>query len=177
MIGMSTSPQAMPRTPGYWYVRSEEGKDVLSALRDYRAAESAMRRRTRSSMGMNETDILALRYLFEAQQDGREVSPKELAARLGISSASTTTLIDRLARPGHVRRKPHPKDRRALVLEASSEADCEVRQTMGDMHRRMMEVAGTLSSEDAAVVVDFLTRMREAVDTIDAGRIDAGRRA
>ncbi|WP_299166570.1 MarR family winged helix-turn-helix transcriptional regulator [uncultured Arthrobacter sp.] len=174
---MSTSPQALPRTPGYWYGLSSEGKDVLDALREYRAAESAMRRRTRSSMGMNETDILALRHLFEAQQDGREVSPKELAARLGISSASTTTLIDRLARTGHVRRKPHPKDRRALVLEATSEADCELRQAMGNMHTKMMEVAGTLSTEDAAVVVDFLTRMRDAVDSIDAGRIDVGRRA
>lgn len=167
---MSTSPQALPSPSGYWYGQTAEGMDVLNALRDYRAAETAMRRRTRSAMGMNETDLQALRYLFEAQQDGHEVSPKELAAKLGISSASTTTLVDRLARSGHVRRKPHPKDRRALVLEATTESDCEVRQTMGDMHRRMMAVAATLSPEDAAVVVGFLTRMRQAVDTIDAGR-------
>lgn len=169
MLLMSTSPDAVTRLSGYWYERAAEGIDVLNALRDYRAAETAMRRRTRSSMGMNETDLLALRYLLEAQQDGREVSPKELAAKLGISSASTTTLIDRLARTGHVRRKPHPRDRRALVLEASAESDREVRQTMGDMHKRMMDVARALTPEDAAVVVGFLTRMREAVDEIDAG--------
>lgn len=128
-----------------------------------------MRRRTRSSMGMGETDLLALRYLLEAQKAGREVSPKELAARLGISSASTTTLIDRLARSGHVRRKPHPRDRRALVLEATAESDSEVRKTLGEMHNRMMDVAQSLSPEDAGLVVEFLTRMREAVDTIDAG--------
>lgn len=167
MLRMSTLPQADPSPSGYWYERAE-GMDVLNALRDYRSAETAMRRRTRSSMGMNENDILALRYLFEAQRDGREVSPKELATKLGISSASTTTLIDRLARTGHVRRKPHPRDRRALVLEATTESDCEVRETMGDMHKRMMNVARTLTPEDAAVVVDFLNRMREAVDTIDS---------
>lgn len=168
MFVMSASPPAIPSPSGYWYKRAAEGTDVLNALRDYRAAETAMRRRTRSSMGMNETDLLALRYLLEAQQDGREVSPKELAAKLGISSASTTTLIDRLARTGHVRRKPHPRDRRALVLEASAESDREVRRTMGEMHKRMMDVAGTLTPEDAAVVVGFLVRMRQAVDTIDA---------
>lgn len=165
---MSTSPQAISRLPGYWYGRAAAGMDVLNALRDYRAAETAMRRRTRSSMGMGETDLQALRFLLESQQAGREISPKELAAQLGISSASTTTLIDRLARTGYVRRKPHPRDRRALVLEATAESDCQVRRTMRDMHARMMDVAHTLTPEDAAVVVDFLTRMREAVDEIDA---------
>jgi DNA-binding MarR family transcriptional regulator len=168
MLLMTTPSQPPARQSGYWYGRAAAGIDVLNALRDYRAAETAMRRRTRSSMGMNETDLLALRYLLEAQEEGRQVSPKELAARLGISSASTTTLVDRLARTGHVRRKPHPKDRRALVLEASAESDREVRQTMGDMHRRMMDVVQNLTPEDSAVVVGFLTRMREAVDGIDA---------
>lgn len=166
---MSTHPQAASSSSGYWYQPAASGVDVLNALREYRAAEAAMRRRTRSSMGMGETDLLALRYLLEAQKAGREVSPKELAARLGISSASTTTLIDRLARSGHVRRKPHPRDRRALVLEATAESDSEVRKTLGEMHNRMMDVAQSLSPEDAGLVVEFLTRMREAVDTIDAG--------
>lgn len=165
---MSILPQAVALTAGSGTDQVEPGIDVLNALRDYRASETAMRRRTRSSTGMGETDFLALRCLLEAQHDGREVSPKELAGRLGISSASTTSLIDRLARTGHVRRKPHPRDRRALVLEASAEPDCEARRTMSDTHQRMMDVAQTLPSEEAAVVVDFLVRMREAVDEIDA---------
>ena len=56
---------------GYWYGKDPGQKaiaiDVLNALRDYRASEQAMRRRTRSSMGMGEKDLLALRYLFEAE--------------------------------------------------------------------------------------------------------------
>lgn len=136
-----------------------------------------MRRRTRSSMGMGETDLLALRYLLEAQKAGRAVSPKELSVRLGISSASTTTLIDRLAKTGHVVRKPHPSDRRALVLEATPNSDCEVRETLGDMHKRMKEVADSFSEEETAVVVRFLSRMRDAVDAIDnhADRTNAER--
>ncbi|WP_323960063.1 MarR family transcriptional regulator [Arthrobacter sp. JZ12] len=165
---MTTPPRTTARSSGYWYGPVAAGIDVLTALRDYRAAETAMRRRTRSSMGMGETDLLALRYLLEAQRAGREVSPKELSLKLGISSASTTTLIDRLSRSGHVTRKPHPHDRRALVLEATLESDGEVRQTLTQTHARMMDVALSLSPENAAVVVDFLTRMREAVETIDA---------
>lgn len=163
---MSTISHTATEPSGYWYERAGAGTDVLNALRDYRAAETALRRRTRTSMGMGETDLQALRYLLEAQKAGDQVSPKELAGKLGISSASTTTLIDRLARSGHVRRKPHPKDRRALVLEATADSDCEVRQTLSEMHRRMMDVAASLTPEQTAVVVDFLTRMRAAVDSV-----------
>ena len=88
------------RSKGYWYEQETEQQTgavvVLNALRDYRASEAAMRRRTRSSMGMGETDLLALRYLLQAEAAGKTVGPKELGARLGVTSASTTTLVDRL---------------------------------------------------------------------------------
>ncbi|WP_244296951.1 MarR family winged helix-turn-helix transcriptional regulator [Paenarthrobacter nitroguajacolicus] len=153
---------------GYWYGLENRKRmgpvDVLNALRDYRSAEADMRRRTRASMGMGETDLVALRYLLEAERAGRQVGPKELAVRLGVTSASITSLVDRLVRSGYVTREPHPTDRRALVLRPSAESDHEVRNTLGDMHARMMEVAGTLSEEDSATVVEFLRRMRRAID-------------
>lgn len=152
--------------PGYWYGGGSEpgAVDVLNALRDYRASEAAMRRRTRSSMGMGETDLLALRYLLQANGSSGGLSPKELATRLGISSASTTALIDRLVKSGHARREPHPTDRRALVISATSSSDHEVRETLGQMHHRMMAAAATLDAGEARIVIDFLSRMRDAVD-------------
>ncbi len=82
-------------------------------LRRYRAAETAMRERTRISMGMNETDLMALRFLLREQRAGRIVRAIDIARMLNISTASTTTLIDRLEKGGHVRREAHPTDRRA----------------------------------------------------------------
>ncbi|RXZ50184.1 MarR family winged helix-turn-helix transcriptional regulator [Agromyces binzhouensis] len=156
------------RSSGYWYSadRTRRGVAVLNALRDYRAAEAAMRRRTRSAMKMGETDLLAIRYLLKREGEGRSVSPKDLAAHLGISSASTTVLIDRLVRSGHVERRPHPTDRRALVIAPTIASDDEVRATLGEMHRRMIEVAEGLDSEEAVVVLDFLDSMRDAVDSV-----------
>jgi DNA-binding MarR family transcriptional regulator len=95
------------------------------------------------------------------------VGPKELGARLGVTSASTTTLVDRLVKSGHVRREPHPTDRRALILRPTPGSDQEVRHTLGLMHQRMMDVASSLSADEARVVVGFLRRMRDAVDAID----------
>ena len=158
------------RTDGsrYWYGKTdqERGRRVLEAMRAYRAADNAMRRRTQDAMGMGENDLLALRYLVRAQKQGKDVAPKELAQYLGISSASITALLDRLERSGHLRREPSPFDRRGLIVVPTAATDDEVRQTLGEMHDRMIAVASTLEPDTALAMVDFLDRLREAVDTI-----------
>lgn len=159
---------------GYWYGQETSAVEVLNALRDYRSAEAAMRRRTRTSMGMGETDLLALRYLMECEREGRDVGPKELASRLGITSASMTSLVDRMVKSGHVTREPHPKDRRALVLRPTPGVDQEVRKTLGGMHQRMLEVAATLSRGESLVVADFLRRIRDVVDGIESNDARTG---
>jgi DNA-binding MarR family transcriptional regulator len=162
---------------GYWYpvVESEalSGVDVLNAFRKYRSAEVAMRKRTRDSMGMGETDLLALRYLLQAQQSDRFLSPRDLARVLGISSASVTVLIDRLVKSGHVERRSNPDDRRSIVVVATPGSDEEVRATLGVMHKRMMDAAEALTPEQAMVVHRFMEEMREAVDLVPAHPDDA----
>ncbi|NUU31670.1 MarR family transcriptional regulator [Arthrobacter sp. C9C5] len=151
---------------GYWYgpdERLDPPTAVLQALRGYRAAEVATRRSTRDSMGMGETDLLALRYLLRAQAAGERVGPKDLSRTLGITTASTTSLIDRLVGSGHVRREPHPTDRRSLVIVPTAATDSEVRETLGEMHRRMLAVAEELSAEESRVIVSFLRRMADAL--------------
>ena len=155
---------------GYWYGpdgQLDYSAAVLKSLRDYRAAETEIRRSTRDSMGMGETDILALRYLLRVQASGKQVVPRDLSQFLNITSASTTSLIDRLVASGHVRREPHPTDRRSIVIVPTGESDKEVRETLGAMHRRMMAVAEGLSADEARVVVEFLQRMAEALQVSD----------
>ena len=155
---------------GYWYGpdgQLDNSAAVLKSLRDYRSAETEIRRTTRDSMGMGETDILALRYLLRVQASGQKVVPKDLSQFLNITSASTTSLIDRLVASGHVRREPHPTDRRSVVVIATGESDKEVRETLGAMHRRMMSVTESLTAEEARIVVDFLQRMTQALASPD----------
>ncbi|GMA28530.1 MarR family winged helix-turn-helix transcriptional regulator [Arenivirga flava] len=171
---MTSQSEAAVRAGSYWYGeedRTRRAISVLNAMRRYRSAEAAMRRRTRSAMGMGETDLLAVQFLLQARRAGRQISPKDLAAELGISSASTTILIDRLVKSGHVEREPHPTDRRALVIVPTLTSDEEVRATLGRMHGRMLEIAESLPPEEAAVIAQFLDRMSDAVD--DAETDDA----
>ena len=143
--------------------QSDGPSAVLQALRDYQAAEVATRRSTRDSIGVGETDLIALRYLLRAQAAGEQVGPKDLSRVLKITTASTTSLIDRLVSNGHVRREPHPTDRRSLVVVPTLAADSEVRARLGALKHRMMCVAEELSPDEARIVVTFLRRMRDAV--------------
>lgn len=150
---------------GYWYPTHGEASsvDVLNLLRRYRDAEAAMRSRTRSSMSMNETDLVALRYLLKAQREGRLVLQRDLVSILGVTSASVTALVDRLSTSGHVRREPHPRDRRATVVIPTVETDNEVRETLGAMHQRMIALVDGLDEAELAAVAKFLSGMVTAV--------------
>jgi DNA-binding MarR family transcriptional regulator len=139
----------------------------MAMLLDYRGAEEAMRRRTGESMRMGGTDLQALRFLLKAQGEGRVVSGRDLADHLGVTSASVTALLDRLTKTGHVQRTPHPTNRRSNMITATPGSDDEVRQTLGAMHRRMIEAARALSAADAALVTGFLAAMTVAVDDVD----------
>lgn len=155
---------------GYWYgrdTRSIGAVDVLNGLRKYRTAEKAMRRRTRESMGMGETDLLALQFLLRSTKGGVSIGPRDLAGYLGISSASTTVLIDRLVRSGHLERHPHPTDRRALVLVTTASTDAEIRATLGKMHTRMLVATEQLTADEMRTVLRFLESMKDAVDVVD----------
>ncbi|WP_255505645.1 MarR family winged helix-turn-helix transcriptional regulator [Mycetocola sp. JXN-3] len=136
---------------------------VLRALRRWRERDEAMRRETRREMGMGETDMAALRFLIAAAGRSEPVTGKRLADHLGISSASTTKLTDRLVASGHLRRLPHPVDRRAILLEASAQTHREVRGTLSGRHERMLAAAESLTSTERAAVVRFLDRIGESI--------------
>ena len=165
-VAMSTSPDS---APSYWYVDEDaRSTSVMEALRSYRAAEVAMRRRTQRSMEMGENELLVLRFLARARLRGEAVTPVGLSRYLGITSASTTALLDRLERSGHITRSPNPSDRRSVLIESSEKSDDEVRHTLSAMHERMMSVVREMDAGDRETVIRFLDAMRVAVDQIDA---------
>ncbi|MFB2586610.1 MarR family winged helix-turn-helix transcriptional regulator [Herbiconiux liukaitaii] len=159
--------------PHYWYgsdspTARERGVAVLEAMRSFRTAESAMRRRSEASLGMGENDLVAMRYLLRAAEQGKSVGPKELAQYLGITSASITVLLDRLEKQGHIHREPSPFDRRALIIVPTVPTDEVQAATLGDVRRELLDVVERLTPEEAATVVRFISDLRAAVDQVDA---------
>lgn len=157
--GTSVDDADSPIGAGYWYDRDEDSYssiDLLNLLRQYREAEKQMRARTRDSMRMGETDLVALRFLVRERSAGRVPRQRDLAEALGLTAASTSVLVDRLSRDGYIQRIPHPADRRSVALEILGETDREVKATLSDMHARMIAATEGLTEEERAGAVKFL---------------------
>jgi DNA-binding MarR family transcriptional regulator len=152
---------------GYWFAQSDGAVRILHALRRFRTADRDMRRRMSEGMDMNATDVDALRYVIARERTGEAVTPRALAAYLQISTASTTKLLDRLGRSGHLRREPHPRDRRSVVVVATDHAHAEVRARLALMHRRMMEVAEAVPEASRPDVARFLDAMSDCLSAED----------
>ncbi|SED83952.1 transcriptional regulator [Streptomyces sp. 2131.1] len=72
--------------------------------------------------GMHPTDVRALVCLLDAERDGTGVTAGRLGAELGLNSAGTTALIDRLERLGHLTRTRDERDRRRVLLRVAPQA-------------------------------------------------------
>lgn len=130
---------------------------LLTALRDWREAEQKLSFESRSKMKLNDTDMKALRYIIASANADVAVTAGALSEHLHISTASTTKMLDRLERAGHIERRPHPTDRRAVTVAITEETHREVRRVMGMQHAHRFEVARGLSSDEREIVIRFLT--------------------
>ncbi|RUQ98010.1 MarR family winged helix-turn-helix transcriptional regulator [Labedella endophytica] len=137
--------------------------DILTLLREYRAAETTSRREARRETAMGETDLLAMRLLVDAKADGRLLTPGAIATALGISTASTTALIDRLSSADFVERRPHETDRRSTVIVPTVRSDREVREALGRGQASIARVADDMTQDEIDVVARFLTNLISAV--------------
>ena len=132
---------------------------LLGAMREWREADQRLSFESRTHMKLNETDMRALRYIIASMNADVPVTAGALSDHLHISTASTTKLLDRLERAGHVVRRPHPTDRRAVTVEITPETHREVRRTMGLQHARRFEVVRALSPHDRDTVTRFLQEL------------------
>ena len=116
------------------------------------AAENFRLRAARDVLGVGSTEISALFYLFT---EGTS-TPTELAARLQITTASVTELVERLSRAGLARRAPHPHDRRKVVLSLTDAAQRQV----GEMFERIAvstaRCTSLLDGDERETVLRFL---------------------
>ncbi|MEO6941483.1 MAG: MarR family transcriptional regulator [Terrimesophilobacter sp.] len=137
---------------------------VLAAVRRWREAEHRMSEESRSHMKLGDNDMKAMRFIIVSTNQGKAATPGMIAEHLGISTASTTKLLDRLAAAGHITRSPHPTDRRAVVITVNPHAHHEVQESVGRLHARRFQVAAKLNPQEREVVIRFLDELSATGD-------------
>lgn len=139
--------------------------EVMSALVELRAAETRLAEESSRYMKLGSTDMRAIHFLIAGRHRGQEVTAGAVAAHLEISSASTTKLLDRLERAGHIHREPHPADRRSVVIRLAESTYASAMDTVGRQQSRRVHAVTMLTPEERDVVVRFLRQM--AADLAD----------
>lgn len=147
---------------------------LMGALGNLRDAEQKLSLASRRYMRLNETDMRALHYLIVCANQGATATPGGIATHLGISTASTTKLLDRLEKGGHIQRAPHPTDRRALAITITPETRQAAMDTVGKQQAKRFYSAARLTPDERDVVIRFLSDMAEEITLRDEPWAQAG---
>ena len=134
---------------------AEAGNAMQAYQRSTQAFDDAIGR----ALGLNPTDLRCLDWLVDGPKSAGQVSEAT-----GLSSAATTTLIDRLEQKGFVQRVRDPGDRRRVLVELSPEGAERVGRYYGPMVREGSELLRNLSAEQIEVMRDWLVKARELTD-------------
>ncbi|MGA1836752.1 MarR family transcriptional regulator [Herbiconiux sp. 11R-BC] len=144
--------------------RVPEANAINLALREINALSRAFERRLGTVLTVNQTDLAAMEHLI---QEG-PLTPSELAARLNVTTAASTLVVDRLVALGHVERHRHEHDRRKIVVVP---ARASVNRAVDELMPVMFGISALveeLPESDRGTVEAFLDRViavyRAAVD-------------
>jgi DNA-binding MarR family transcriptional regulator len=114
------------------------------------------RREVSEALGMSFSRTRALRRLAH-----RSLSMGELAAALDIDRPNATVLVDDLEAQGLVRRRPHPTDRRAKLVETTRRGKA--------LARRAEAILGTPPPELADMDAADLEALRRILVAMTGG--------
>lgn len=92
--------------------REELLAKLQAAVRRYQRDIDQFDQRLADRLGINRTDLRCVDLLFAGP-----LTVGALATQAGVTAAAATTIVDRLAQAGYVRRHPDPGDRRRIQVE------------------------------------------------------------
>jgi DNA-binding MarR family transcriptional regulator len=130
----------------------EPAREVWLLMSDL-VLDNQRRREVSEAVGMTFGRARALRRLAR-----RPMSMGELAAALEIDPPNATVVVDDLEALGLVRRRPHPTDRRAKVVEPTPEGQ--------EIARRADAILGTPPPALSALNADDLEALRRILASL-----------
>lgn len=143
--------------------RSELESMLSADLRTLTAESDRISRLFAALHHVSNNDFDALLHVMVAEQTDSPLTLRELRDRLGMTAAAVTYLVDRMVEAGHIRREPHPADRRKVFLRYS-DGGLEVARTFfAPLGMRTHQALEAFTDEDLAVARRVLGALTEAM--------------
>jgi DNA-binding MarR family transcriptional regulator len=109
-----------------------------------------------SRAGMNQTDLICLNLLVRHGP----LSPGQIAASLGLTTAAISAMATRLEAGGYAIREIDPKDRRRVLMYASPAGTQQAFSLFDDFYRAALDLFSSADEQDIKKVTDMLTQFR-----------------
>lgn len=142
---------------------------VLLAAREQGIGTILFRNALAKKLGLNLTESLCLTILGIKSVS----TPTELARYIGLTTGSTTALLDRLEKRRFILRKPNPDDRRGVIVEIDETYAKTAQELVAGIQKAHRQLIASYSEEELEIIADFLHRfannLREHAEKIASG--------
>ena len=137
--------------------------DVRSVVPDYRPSASLdalqelvdvaaqVPHEVARKAGLSTSELHSLRHLMDTP-----MGPVELARALGVTSAASSGVVDRLVARGHATRRPHHDDGRRTEVVITETGRVEVFAMLAPMFAGLAQLDSSLSDDERVVVERYL---------------------
>ena len=121
------------------------------------AAPAAVARRAQ----LSSSELHALRHLSRGP-----MGPADLAGVLGVTTAASSGVVDRLVANGHAERRPHPGDRRRTEVHLTDSGRAEAVAHLAPMFAALARLDASLTDAEREVVDRYLDGAIAAVRSL-----------
>ena len=164
MPEQDAAPRGEP-SPGTSAERARTESEFLLAMRRTGSVLQLLGQVSAERIGVNVTDLNCLNIVALTGP----MTAGELARQTGLTTASITGVIDRLADGGFVRRERDPKDRRRVIVNLTpGPALAEIGPTFGPLVMAWRSAAASYSDSELRLLLEFQRRFLDIVrDSLD----------
>ena len=136
---------------------------TLAALQELVEVSEAVPAVVARRAGLSTSELHSLRHLMRGP-----VGPVELARMLGVTSAASSGVVDRLTGRGHAERRSHPDDKRRTEVVITDQGRAEVLARMRPMFEGLAALDATLTDDERVVVERYLRGATAAMRSLMA---------
>jgi DNA-binding MarR family transcriptional regulator len=142
------------------------GRQELVCLGALARAEGLAAAQIAGRLRAHHLSVTAFNALTALSQAGRPLCPRELSERLLISRGAVTQILDLLVTQGRIHRRPHPHDRRSLLIGLTLKGRRVLARAQPEVAEATSRTLAGLSPQEQTVLAALLRKLEHHVQTL-----------
>jgi DNA-binding MarR family transcriptional regulator len=138
---------------------SKRAEALVGELFDLSIALDLIGNAAASRIGINQTDLICLNLLVRHGP----MSPGRVAQTLGLTTAAISAMATRLESGGYAHREIDPKDRRRILMHASTAGAQRAFGLFDDFYRASESLFASYGERDQKLLLEILARFRQVL--------------